>query len=52
VTGGSVWESYDEDMIEFPGEWDTDNRMCLEANAPRPCTILAASIIVDRQDAD
>ena len=47
-----VWESYDEDMIEFPGDWDTDNRICLTASAPRPCTVLAAAINVDRHDHD
>jgi len=38
----TVWESLDTDKIAFEGEWDTDSRMCLEANAPRPCTLLAA----------
>lgn len=36
-----VWTAYDEEMIEFPGEWSTDSRLCLEAKAPRPCTVLA-----------
>lgn len=52
VDGDDVWAAYDEDMIEFPGDWDTDNRICLVANAPRPCTVLAAVINVDRQDHD
>ncbi len=49
---GAVWDQYDEDMIEFPGEWSTDNRVCLQAAAPRPCTVCAAVINVDRQDKD
>jgi len=40
----TVWDSYDEDMIEFPGDWDTDSRICLKATAPRPCTILAVTV--------
>lgn len=43
----TVWESYDEDRIEFPGEHDTDSRICLRAAAPRHCTVLAA--VVDMQ---
>ena len=52
VDGDSVWESYDADMIEFPGDWSTDNRLCLVGAAPRPCTVLAAVLNIDRQDAD
>lgn len=40
----TVWESFDEDMISFPGEWSTDSRLCLRATAPRPCTVLAATV--------
>lgn len=40
----TVWESYDEDMISFPGEWSTDSRLCLRATAPRPCTVLACTV--------
>jgi hypothetical protein len=42
----TVWESYDEDFVEFPGEWTTDARICLKATAPRPCTVLAVQAIV------
>ncbi len=52
VATGTVWAAYDQDMIEFPGDWDTDNRICMVANAPRPCTVLAAVINVDRHDHD
>lgn len=37
-----IYESYHEDDFPFGGTWDPDSRICLEANAPRPCTILAA----------
>jgi hypothetical protein len=42
----TVWESYDEDFVDFPGEWTTDARVCLRATAPRPCTVLAIQMIV------
>lgn len=51
VTSGEIYSDYDEDLIEFPGDWDTDNRVCLEANAPRPCTVLAVAMSIDRQNA-
>jgi hypothetical protein len=51
VATGAVWDAYDEDMIEFPGDWDTDNRLYLKASAPRPCTVLAAVLNIDRQRA-
>lgn len=33
-------------MIPLDGTWGTDSRLCLEAAAPRPCTVLAAVIQV------
>lgn len=47
VDQDAVWEAYDESAIEFPGEWDTDSRVCLKASAPFPCTVLAAVIDVE-----
>jgi len=38
----TVYAEYHEDDFAFGGEWDTDSRICLQAAAPRPCTILAA----------
>lgn len=42
VATGTVYSSYHEDDFPFGGSWQSDSRICLEANAPRPCTILAA----------
>lgn len=39
-----VWQTYDGDMISFPGEWSTDSRLCLKAAAPKPCTVIAATV--------
>lgn len=50
VAGDAVWDAYAADMVAFPGEWGTDNRLCLEANAPRPATVMAAVLSVDRQE--
>jgi hypothetical protein len=46
----TVWESYDEDMVAFPGEWSTDSRVCLRATAPRPATVLACTISMTLND--
>lgn len=50
VQTGYVWESYDMDALEFGGEWDTDSRICLVANAPRPVTVLAAIVGIATHD--
>lgn len=49
VDADTVWDAYDEPPIEFPGEIDSDTRLCLEARAPRPVTVLAAVLTIDRR---
>lgn len=44
VNGDSIHADYEEPLFEFPGDWATDSRLCLQAAAPRPCTVLAAII--------
>lgn len=44
VDEGTVHSSYDKDMIEFDGDWDTDSRICLQGQAPRPATILCMTV--------
>lgn len=39
-TGTAVQSELHHDPIEFPGVWGADSRICLEAKAPRPCTML------------
>ena len=39
TAAGTVWSEYDGPMQEIPGQWDTDARLCLLAQAPNPCTI-------------
>lgn len=45
-----VWAEYDNETIEFPGEWSTDSRLCFEANAPRPVTMLGAVFVIETND--
>ena len=44
VDSDTVDTEYNEEKIEFPGEWTADMRMCLQADAPRPCTVLGVSM--------
>ena len=41
--GTATQADYDQNMIEFPGEWTTDARLVLVAQAPRPITVSAVS---------
>lgn len=43
----TVWEDYHEDDFSFGGDWDTDSRICLQAAAPRPATVLAALAVME-----
>lgn len=47
VADDHVWDTYDEDMFTFPGEWDTDTRICLKAASPRPATVLAVPFVIE-----
>lgn len=40
----SIHSTYDMDMFEWPGGWSPDARMCLEMNAPRPCTVMGVVV--------
>lgn len=46
----TVWDQFDEDSIVFPGTWTTDSRIYLKAFAPRPCTVLAATVSMTTSD--
>lgn len=41
---GKLWQTYDQQMIPFPGKWDTDARVQIEMRAPRPATIVGFTI--------
>lgn len=42
VDPDSVRTAYDQPPVVFPGGWSTDERLCLQGQAPRPVTVLAA----------
>lgn len=44
VANDSIYGAYDEISFAFNGNWSTDSRLCLRAEAPKPCTILAATV--------
>lgn len=44
VDQNTVWSTYDTDSFEFDGTWDSDSSLCLQAQGPRPVTVLAANI--------
>lgn len=46
----TVWFQLDEDMFEINGTHDTDPRLCLVAAAPRPCTVIAATLAMNRSE--
>jgi hypothetical protein len=50
VADDTVHATYDQESFEFDGEWDTDSRICLQAQAPLPVTILAAVATVETHD--
>lgn len=41
VTDNYVWVDYEFDDIPLDGTYMANARLCLEANAPRPCTVVA-----------
>jgi len=43
----TVYVDYHEDDFPFGGEWDTDSRICLQATAPRPCTLQAVLAVME-----
>lgn len=50
IPANVMQESYDEELIEFPGEWNGDARLCIQAESPRPVTILAAVLAFEVEE--
>lgn len=42
TAANTIWDEYHEDDFPFGGEWLPDSRVCLQAQSPKPCTLLAA----------
>lgn len=50
IDADTVFDEHDQPFMPFPGTYDVNSRLCLQAMAPRPCTILAAVTKVDAHD--
>lgn len=50
VDGDAIRVTYDETSFEVNGVWETDSRLCLRAQAPRPVTVLAAVVGIAGHD--
>lgn len=49
-SNNTIYENYDNETFEFDGSWDTDSRICLQAQSPRPCTILGLTFQISTND--
>lgn len=45
-----IWDAYDMDVTAIGGEWDTDARLCLLAQAPRPVTLSGVVVAVQTNE--
>lgn len=48
---GQVFDDYDETMFEFDDYYQTDNRVCIAAEAPYPCNVLAFTLAQETNEA-
>lgn len=42
-----IWQEFDDKKFSIASDWGPDSRLCLEANAPRPATVMAAIILME-----
>lgn len=47
LSANYIHDRYDYEASEFNGTYDTDSRICLQATAPRPATVLAVVFSLD-----
>jgi hypothetical protein len=52
VDPATVWSEYDATMMELPGEWDTDSRLCLLGQAPFPVKVGGLVISLETSSAE
>jgi len=50
IAADTVFDEYDEPTIPVPGSWDTDARLCLLAQAPRPVKVGAAILSINTNE--
>jgi hypothetical protein len=46
----TVWSEFDAPMVALSGAWQTDARLCLEAEAPRPACVVACAVMLDTHE--
>jgi hypothetical protein len=51
IDPNTVYTAYDQQSFDVPGKWNTDARLCLQAQSPRPVTCLAAIITMETREA-
>jgi hypothetical protein len=44
IDTNAVLDQLDYDLSAFNGLWTTDARLCLQAKAPKPCTVLCVTV--------
>jgi hypothetical protein len=47
TTEHHIWTDQETSMTPVGGEWKTDARLCLRAEAPKPCTVSAAIVALE-----
>ena len=47
---GTIFETFDQVSFPFNGDWNTDSRIHLRAQAPRPATCVAAVVSISTKD--
>lgn len=45
IAAGTLFETFDADLMSISSDWDTDSRICIEAKAPYPVTV--AALVMD-----
>jgi hypothetical protein len=50
VTANTVYDVYDDATFPFPGDWNTDSRLCLKVSAPYPATLLGLVVGVETNE--
>lgn len=43
----TIYTEFDDDLVPINGTWATDTRLCLQATAPRPVTVLAVTMVIE-----
>ena len=50
VSSDAMRTAYDEQATPFPGSWDTDARVVLLGQSPRPATVLGLIIEIETRE--